>query len=70
MNSISNPLVTGGLTGIAVSLTPAVQWAITGFHGAPPDSTAGLLSMGLVYLGHTVLNMILNRQTKTPPAQS
>lgn len=67
--TLNNPLVTSGLTGLAVQLTPTIGWIISGCHGSAPDSTPGLIAMGVIYAGHAILNYFKGRGAqKSAPA--
>lgn len=51
MNNLS-PTLTAGAVLAGVDITPLVQWALTGFHGAMPDSVPGVISAIIVYTVH------------------
>jgi hypothetical protein len=53
---LQSPIATGALTVSAADLVPTVQWAMTGFHGLPPENLAGLIAGGIVLLGHAIYN--------------
>lgn len=72
-NGMNNPLATGALGGIATALVPTINWALGGFHGPVPDTTASLIAIGLVSGAHFALNWFKTRNAaKSPvaPAQS
>ncbi|HLX18479.1 MAG TPA: hypothetical protein VKS24_25100 [Bradyrhizobium sp.] len=60
----------GGLT--IATVLPFVDWAWTGFHGAPPDSLKGLVAGGILFLGHAVQKGIVAwlGTRKTPAAEA
>ena len=68
---MANPvLVSSGATVTAASLVPAVLWALNGFHGAVPESVAGILAGALVAVVHAGVNWLNNRsKSTTTPTQ-
>jgi hypothetical protein len=56
-----NSLVSGGLTVGAADLVPAVNWALTGFHGPVPSNLSGLIAGALVMAIHAGYNYLADR---------
>lgn len=73
MNStgMNHPLTSAALAVGVTDVLPTVQWAMSGFHGAVPDSTSSLIA-GLVVAGvHFGLNWLSARaaaKTAAPTA--
>lgn len=55
-------LVSGGVTLGVTELVPAVEWAISGFHGAAPASVSSLIATVLVTGLHAAYNAFSARQ--------
>lgn len=58
-----SPLASSALTVTAVQITPTVEWAINGFHGAPPENLASLIAGVVVLVLHAGLNWLMARAT-------
>jgi hypothetical protein len=57
-----NSLVSGGLTVGAADLVPAVNWALTGFHGPVPANLSALIAGGIVMALHAGYNYFAERK--------
>ncbi|HEX7911816.1 MAG TPA: hypothetical protein VF534_27495 [Paraburkholderia sp.] len=54
-------LISGGLTVSAADLIPTVDWAMAGFHGAPPANLSGLIAGAIVMGIHAGYNWLAAR---------
>lgn len=60
-------LMSGGVTITATQVVPAVQWALSGFHGVAPESVASLIAMLVVTVIHMGFMWISNPKTEVKP---
>lgn len=63
-----SPLASSALTVTAVQITPTVEWAINGFHSAPPENLASLIAGVVVLVLHAGLNWLVARAADKQPA--
>ena len=64
-----NPIVTGGVTVSAATLTPLVSWALNGCSHPAPDSVPLLIAAGIITLGHAIYNMVTPKAVAAPVVQ-
>lgn len=58
-------LMSGGVTITATQVAPAVQWALSGFHGVAPESVTSLIAMLVIMVIHMASVWITS--PKNPP---
>lgn len=67
MNQVSSA-ITGGVTLGAATIQPIVEWALLGFHAAPPAMLPGAITAVIITVGHYIINRVTASKTPTPVA--